>query len=131
MKRFLPIALIILVAALPVSAQVIVDINAEPDGRNAVIEWKSGSERGVVEFRVQRSFDGHSFYTICRVEPAGDNHTYRYIDNDLFKERLQTFYYRIEVVLSGGRTQLSRTVDVTLSFSGIHRTWGSIKAMFR
>ena len=131
MKRLLKPLVIVLVSALPAPAQVIIDITAEADGRNAVIEWSTGRESGVVDFSIQRSFDGRTFYTIARVEPLGDNHTYRFVDDDLFKEMLHTYYYRIEVAFSGGRSQFSPTVDVTLSFSGIHRTWGSIKAMFR
>lgn len=113
------------------NATVIDDFSGVAQGRSAVIEWTTNSETGVTAFHVQRSYDGESFYTIHEEDPSGDNHSYRYIDNDLFKNSIRTFYYRIGVRCADGQIEYSPIEDVTFSLSGILRTWGSIKAMFR
>ncbi|MDP8239597.1 MAG: hypothetical protein P9X24_10955 [Candidatus Hatepunaea meridiana] len=132
--KLINISLLITVLLAPtsfVNAQTIKDFDVVADGRNVLLEWTSNGENQVNEYRVQRSFDGRNFYTISDLEPVGSGHTYQYIDNDLYKNKLRTFYYRIEVCQNGGRSQFSWIEEITLSFSGILRTWGSIKAMFR
>lgn len=124
-------AWLVLILWSPSIGQVITEITGESSNDQAILEWTTGSEIEVVEFKIQRSFDGVEFHTVKYVEPVGSRHTYRYIDDDLFKERLHTYYYRIETVLSGNRSELTRIIEVILSFSTIRRTWGSIKAMFR
>ncbi len=134
MKNILITTIALLIVAVFVgqaSAETIRSFTAESKDQTAVLEWTSGIESGVVEFSIQRSLDGQVFHNIASVRPKGDNSTYRYVDNDLFKDRLNTFYYRIEVVFVGGHSERSQTEEVTLSFSGVHRTWGSLKAMFR
>jgi len=128
------IALLVL-AALPWSAfasdEVIREFTGVSAGDQTILEWTLAPNVAVSLFHVQRSFDGRRFYTIADVLPQPGVTKYRYLDNDLFKNELHTYYYRIETVSPGGGTSLSSTIEVTLSFSGIKRTWGSIKAMFR
>ena len=123
--------LVLLLQASPVVAQVLESFTASVEGHSVELEWTTSSERNVVEFCLQRSFDGRNFYPICEMEPTGAGHTYNYIDNDLFKGNTRTFYYRLEIRHAGGHKEYSQTREVTLSFSGVYRTWGSIKAMFR
>ena len=122
---------VLLVSFSQVSADAIRDFSAVAEGNTVTLQWTSNSESNIVEYRLQRSFDGRNFYDLSTIEPEGSGHTYRYTDNDLFKNEVRTFYYRIEIRLNNGQSQYSRTERVTLSFSSIHRTWGSIKAMFR
>ncbi|NQT35745.1 hypothetical protein HQ587_11185 [bacterium] len=114
-----------------VNAQVLDEFTAVVDGHNVVLEWSNNAENDVTKYCIQRSFDGRNYYTISNLLPEGNGHTYQYIDDSLYKNNIRTFYYRIEVRHNGGRSLFSRTREVTLSFSGILRTWGSIKAMFR
>ena len=99
--------------------------------QQAVIEWTSTSEAGVTEYRILRSFDGFRFHQIATVKPVGDQQNYRYTDEDLFKDKVNTYYYRVQVSLSTGRTELSETADVSFGSNNVRRTWGSIKALFR
>lgn len=133
MKRILPLVLTVLfgLSAVPASAQEIISFNASASGGKAVLVWNSGRETGVLEFRVQRSLDGFSFYDVATINPMGDFHSYRYEDNDLFKGVISTYYYRIKVTLRGDRSLYSRTVEVAFVSSNINRTWGSIKALFK
>jgi len=123
--------LLLMALAQPSIAQMLESFNATADNHSVRLEWKTLSESGVTGFCVMRSIDGKNFYKICDIEPAGSGQTYQYIDSDLFKDNTRTFYYRLEICLNGGRKIYSRTEEVTLSFSGVQRTWGSLKAMFR
>ena len=128
------IALIVaLLMALPGLAQnVIVNFSAHAENDDyAVLEWNSGSENGLTVFRVERSLDGLSFISLADVSPQGNNSSYRYEDHDLFKNGTRTYYYRVRAVMANGTSTLSPVQFVTLSFSGIQQTWGSIKALFR
>lgn len=127
------IGLLLLLFALagPASAELIQDFSATGQGQQVYIQWNTADERAVSSFKIQRSFDGKYFHNLTTISPTGSNSSYSYIDSDLFKGSLQTFYYRIEVGLRENRTEYSATERVELAFSGIRKTWGSIKAMFR
>ncbi|MDP8228498.1 MAG: hypothetical protein P9M15_03500 [Candidatus Electryoneaceae bacterium] len=140
MKHLILVIVIVLASLLmsgSVYSQVIQEFTAHTEDHTVILEWSTNSADGVVEFRLQRSFDGRQFHTIAQIEPdnpdqrRGDQRLFRYVDDDLFKQRLHTYYYRIELVFTGGQLETSQTVEATLSFSSVLRTWGSIKAMFR
>jgi len=124
---------LILALVLPslATAQIISDFNAVGGSQGVFLQWTTARESGVVEFRLQRSFDGVQFHSIHTNKAVGAAHTYYYTDNNLFKGPQQTFYYRIEIALPDDQVSYSNTEVVSLNFSGIQRTWGSIKAMFR
>jgi len=130
-RIFISILLLTFAAAKPISAQVIQSFTAEAVNQQAVLSWRSGIEANISQYRVQRSFDGERFFQIATIFPEGSSHNYSYTDSDLFKDRINTYFYRIEAVKEGGFTEQSSIARVTLISSGIARTWGSIKAMFR
>ncbi len=113
------------------SAEVIQSFTAVSHGQEVYLQWATTQETGLAAFRIQRSFDGRYFHNLHTVTPTGSNSSYSYIDDDLFKSNLQTFYYRIEIASANRRVDYSLTERVELAFSGIRKTWGSIKAMFR
>jgi len=132
MKQYITFILIIVSATMLLAGpRVIREFSAHAEDGRGILEWTSGIETNVLSFHVQRSFDGLHFNDISNVDPAGDDHKYRYIDNDLFKGNLSSYYYRISAVLSDNKTYYSEVKKITVNSSGIHRTWGSIKAMFR
>lgn len=130
-KKLLSALLFLILLAPQTMAQTVSDFTAVIDGSSIILSWKSGSEVNLSDYCIQRSFDGRNYYDISVIKPEGNNHNYRYTDQDLYKEAFRTYYYRIELRMKRGPVQYSQTREVTLSFSGIQRTWGSIKAMFR
>jgi len=132
LRKAIPGLLLALLCSGTVRAQgVINDFNAYAEGEYAVLEWNSGSEDGLSNFQVERSFDGLQFIAIATLAPQGDNSSYRYEDHDPYKNSSRTYYYRIRALMSDGTSSLSSVQSVTLWFSGIQQTWGSIKALFR
>lgn len=125
--------LIISLSLLPLVAisQVIVDFTVKPEDSRAVLSWKSGNEADADHFNVQRSFDNVSFRDITTIQTEGKGSQYKYVDDDLFKSQMNIYYYRIAIVRLNGQKVYSEVKSVTMNSSGIQRTWGSIKAMFR
>ena len=127
----LVLTLCLIPALLVGDGLVLCDFSAAATGQQVLVEWNTNPGAAAALFRVQRSLDGQRFYSIAAVAPrAGVTH-YSYLDTDLFKGELHTYYYRLEVVVPGGASEFSEVAEVTLNFSGVQRTWGSIKAMFR
>lgn len=132
MKLFTTTLIIIFLVSTAIAAiGVITAFDVNPEDGQAVLDWKTGLESEVISFEVQRSFDNKRFYAIATISPLGNNHSYRFVDRDLFKDQVHTYYYRISVALSNGNHQVTETQQVILTTSGIQQTWGSIKAMFR
>lgn len=133
MRNALAAFVLALLLALPGRAQNIIQnfaAHAENDDY-VVLEWNSGSEAGLTTFRIERSLDGLTFITLQNLAPQGSNSSYRYEDHDLYKSSTRTYYYRVRALLNDGTSSLSSVQSVTLAFSGIVQTWGSIKALFR
>jgi len=110
-----------------------------------VLEWQSGSEEGVKSYTIERTeVNSTDFKELSTLSSTGNNSSYRYRDAainsmlqsggvannpktplaDLFKYRLKMNYDK-EVV------SYSQTISVTRPSSGVKRTWGMIKEMFR
>ena len=113
----------------------IVDFHARRDNNRAILEWATEKELNLEKFVIQRSLDNVNWSTIGEVKSeTGDSNTkryYRFEDNNLFKNSISTFYYKLIIVDKSGQ---SKPYDVIVSLSGssgIRHTWGSIKAMFR
>ncbi len=125
------VLLAVFASSATAESNVIKEFTATNQGLSVLLEWSANLENGVVSYNVQRSFDGRQFFEVASIEPEGLSGSYSHIDEDLYKETLNTYYYRIEVRMITGTPELSETEEVILSFSGIRRTWGSIKALFR
>jgi hypothetical protein len=92
---------------------------ARSTGKAVSVEWRSGTEGGVVRYA------------------KGSNHTYQFTDDEAFAKRDDAsvaqgnLSYRLRIVRDDQSAGYSNTVTVTHSVSGIKRTWGMIKEMFR
>ena len=103
------------------------------DGDDAIIEWKTSQETNVKDFVIQRSNSQTPdvYNDIATVKPHPDNPYYSYTDKSVYKANDYVFGYRLKIVDNDGKLSYSDRVAVSLSISGVKRTWGSIKAMFR
>lgn len=105
---------------------------AHSDGANIILRWLTEKESNVEKFQVERRIgvDG-SFLSIGTVDPKGPS-LYEFIDYSAFRKATNIYQYRIKIVFSDGRqSQYVGPISVTHSVSGVRKTWGSIKAMFR
>jgi hypothetical protein len=105
--------------------------HARSEGENVKLEWKTGDETNLRHFVVQRRNPNSSFIDIATLPAKGSNSFYTYIDESAYKVTDLIFIYRLKIVDQNNQTSYSSEVSVTPNISGVKRTWGSIKAMFR
>ena len=104
-------------------------IRSEND--NVVVEWKTSQETNVDRFVIERRSPQGVFIELATVEPTGSNSFYKYTDKGAYKTNDLLFVYRLKIVDTNNTVTYSSEASISLSVSGVKRTWGSIKAMFR
>ncbi len=122
----------LLIVSLAFAGTVFIEYAASPGNNNVTITWRTGSETGVEQFQIQRSTDDNTFIEIGSVDKNGDGSQYEYVDDNVIFKGSQTFFYKIRAIKSNGTlVEESQSLIVNPNISGIYRTWGAIKAMFR
>ena len=110
------------------------NVISKSDG-SVYIEFKTNSEISVSSFIIQRSPDGNNWADVHSFQPIGTSSsgsTYSWIDNSFYKTSDVVFYYRLEIKFNDGtNTQYMGVSSISPKLSGVKKTWGSIKAMFR
>ena len=101
------------------------------EGDDIRLEWKTREEVDLQNFKIERKTPQNSFVEIATIQPKGNNSYYSYLDQSAYKASDLIFVYRLKIVDTNGQTSYSNEVTVSHSVSGVKRTWGSIKAMFR
>ena len=105
---------------------------ATSDGSNIVLHWFSVDETNVARFEVERrqGVQGE-FLNIGTMDVKGPS-LYEFVDYSAFQKVTAIFQYRIKIVFTNGSNPLYvGPVTVSHMVSGVRKTWGSIKAMFR
>ncbi|OGU46119.1 MAG: hypothetical protein A2000_11875 [Ignavibacteria bacterium GWB2_36_8] len=135
-KVFLGFFLILFMATIFAGAT-LRDFRASSEGDDIKVEWETGDENNVQNFIIERNNyesslgSSQSFLEIKSIQPKGSNSYYSFLDESLFKTNDYVFQYRLKIVDMDGTITYSNTISVTPKISGLKRTWGSIKAMFR
>ena len=133
MKKTISIILSLLVfVSLAFANFIFLEYSANPSNNSVVVDWITKSESGVNRFIVLRSSDDQNFVEIGSVlaEKAGYNYTFT-DDNVLFKDS-QTFFYKIRAVRADDSSvEETQSLIVHPNISGIYRTWGAIKELFK
>jgi len=106
-------------------------ITAKNEGENVKVEWRTSDEKNVREFVVERKTYQGDFMPLESVKPQGSNSLYSYLDQNAYKVTDVIFIYRIKIVDYDNTISYTKEVSVSHNISGVKRTWGSIKAMFR
>jgi hypothetical protein len=107
-------------------------LQASNNGTDVTIRWSAYDETNVLRFEVLRSsgIDGN-FVSIGNLEPKGIS-SYEFIDHSAFIHPTTMYQYRVAVYFNReAQPSLSPIVTVTHMASGVRRTWGSIKSLFR
>ncbi len=131
MKNFLVLFLLITTSALSGSIRE-GTMQARSDGSNVTIQWGSTDESTVKEFVIERrSGTAGEFISIAVIAKQGSNSFYEYVDKSAFKSTGSVYQYRIKIISSSGGVELSNVITISHNVSGVKRTWGSLKAMFR
>ena len=129
-KYYLYILVLLAVAAL-YAGTFLEYFHGRSEGEDIRLEWKTREEVNLQHFKIERKTPQNSFVEISTVQPKGSNSYYTYLDQSAYKTTDMIFIYRLKIVDTNGQTSYSNEVTVSHSVSGVKRTWGSIKAMFR
>ncbi len=109
--------------------------SAVSNGINITVRWMSEDESGVARYELERKAGiNGTFMLISPVAMQGNNAVYEYIDDSAFMmESSETVYqYQLKIVHSNGAPpSVYGPITVRHEVSGVRKTWGSIKAMFR
>ncbi len=107
-------------------------LQATSDGVAVTIRWVSEDETAVAIYEIERrgGTEGE-FSTIGTIVPRGPS-LYEFVDNSAFMKTGSLYQYRIRISFSDGRAPYyTNPLTISHTVSGVRRTWGSIKAMFR
>ena len=126
------ILLILLVVSSAFASVELYSFHAFSVVNHSRLEWSTGQENNFSLFVIERSSDGQSFFAVGQVNATGSYSEYEFVDTSpLDLDMNRTFYYRLRMVDRDGAYRYSEVQQVSLSFSAVQHTWGSIKAMFR
>jgi hypothetical protein len=118
------------------AAEVVIDsFTGRSTGSSIVLEWRVSREERVLRYELERAAGQESTYrVIATIAAKGAPATYTYEDKDaprLAAEVQGLYRYRLKIVGSDGSLSYSNTISVVHNVSGVRRTWGMIKEMFR
>jgi hypothetical protein len=107
-------------------------LQASSDGVNITLHWITEDETGVLRYEVERSSGiDAAFMEVGAVDAKGAS-VYEFVDNSVFHKSGTLYQYRVKIIFANGAAPVyTSVVTVNHTVSGIRRTWGSIKAMFR
>jgi hypothetical protein len=105
--------------------------NAKSENDVIKLEWKTQEESNIRHFVVERKNPSSGYIELATISPKGNNSYYSFTDESAYKSQDLVFIYRLKIVDNDSRLSHSQEVTVAHSISGVKRTWGSIKAMFR
>ncbi len=131
MRRVFVAILILSFAASAYAIAVFSEVNADPDTDKVTISWMTQSETGVKYFKILRSNDDKTYISLERVNPEGPGTRYEYVDENVMFEEISVVFYKIRAIDQNGQKIDESSLIVHPQISGMFRTWGAIKAMFR
>jgi len=111
---------------------------ARSSGASVTVEWRTSNEASITSFEIERAGSDNIFRFVSVMPAKGPGQPHSYVDEEVFAKAdgvidLQNtaLQYRLKMIRSDKSYTYSNTVHVTHSVSGIKRTWGMIKEMFR
>ena len=133
MRRItLPLVIITLLVTVLFAGTIFEEYSATPETNSVTIKWRTTSETDVVKFVILRSMDDNSFAEVSDVSAKGQGTDYTFVDKNVIFKSSQTFFYKIRATRSDNSIiEETLSLIVNPNISGIYRTWGAIKAMFR
>ncbi len=107
------------------------EVSAVPNTNRVVITWVTKSETGVQRFVIARSNDDKTYISLKRITAKGPGTEYEYVDQNVMFNDFSALFYKVKALDATGQTIDETSMIVHPNISGIFRTWGAIKALFR
>ena len=135
--RLLKFLLFIAFTATIFAAAEISSFNVSQDNDNAELTWTTNSqETSQQEFLILRKSGNDNNFNYLTTVPtnlSSPGH-YQYVDNSIYKTTDQFYAYKVVLVDKNNTNYYISSEQASViigNISGVKRTWGSIKAMFR
>jgi len=123
---------LLLFVSLAFANFIFLEYSANPSNNSVLIEWVTKTESGVFKFTVLRSIDDKNFVEIGTVIAEKAGHNYTFTDNNVLFKDSQTFFYKLKAIRSDdSMIEETQSLIVNPNISGIYRTWGAIKELFK
>jgi hypothetical protein len=113
------------------AASVFSECSAIPQTDRVVITWITKDESGLKHFAILRSNDDRNYIELKKVNPQGPGTRYEYVDDNVMFKDASVKFYKVRAVGNNGQVLDESSLIVHPNISGIFRTWGAIKNMFR
>jgi hypothetical protein len=139
-RRLAILAVLVCTTVVAYGVQVTLQyFNAKSNGTSISLEWKSTAESNLVQYEIERAGEDNQFRYVATLQARGSNTVYSYRDDEAFGKgdgndgsvARNYFTYRLKMVTPDRSASYSNSIGVTHNVSGIKRTWGMIKEMFR
>ena len=131
-KTIITILAIFCLFSLAFANFIFLEYSATPSNNNVIIEWVTKTDVGVSKYLILRSTDDQNYVEIGFVASAKSNLSYSFTDDNVVFKETQTFFYKLKAVRDDNSLiEETQSLIVHPNISGIYRTWGAIKAMFR
>lgn len=132
MSRLLALLItILLTGILLANGYIFTDSSADAQTNRVEISWTTVSEDKVAEFVILRGRDTDNYVEIARMAPKGPGSRYTYIDDEVMFRSLHVKYYKVRAIDENSNILEQQSLSAIPKVSGVFRTWGAIKAMFR
>jgi len=132
MSRLFSIVLVLtLMTSLLAGGYIFTECKAEGGTDRVEVRWITASEDKVKEFSILRGRDVDNLGEIHRLNAKGPGSQYAYTDDEVVFRSAHVIYYKVRAIDSNGNILEEETVSAIPNVSGVFRTWGTIKAMFK
>ena len=113
--------------------------HASSQNTDIVVEWETTNESQIKHFDIERSADNQIYQKIKTIDAKGKPSSYRFVDEEAFLKSgedptiqgSKIYSYRLKLTFYDQTSNYSETISVTHQTSGIRKTWGMIKELFR
>lgn len=130
-NKWFKILAVLLISGIASAGAILDFFTVQTDGEYVKIEWKTGEENNIDHFSIQRKTPQTDYIEIVQIKPRGSYSFYSYIDQSIYKSENTVFSYQLVIINNDQTRTKSREISASPNISGVKRTWGSIKAMFR
>lgn len=132
-KNLIYTTIFLLISFVLADTKVFNEFNAMPESNQVIVSWKTIEESNIKYFNIKRSNDNKlTFNDIARITKQGPGYEYQYTDENVLFKSSGIIYYRIDAVNKTGEiVESTGEMMVRPNISGIFKTWGELKAIFR
>jgi len=132
MRRLIILVFVLTLSTSLFASFIFSEYNATPETNRVILSWVTKTETNISHFAVLRSNDDRTYAELKKINILGPGTRYTFIDENVMFKDNSALFYKIKAIDKNGQSlESTDAMIVHPNISGIFRTWGAIKAMFR